>query len=140
MESKISYNDEKIAGLQREVNIKVKQVQDLEGKYTGAQDELDMTKYKLQELMKDLTEHKLKIDVFESQVTGLKNEKQHLQLELKETKELQKVYEKKCSTLISEINIPRSRRRAMRNSSAASTVTMKSNFFAASVSTSNGIS
>lgn len=47
MESKISYNDEKIAGLQREVNIKIKQVQDLEGKFTGAQDELDMTKYKL---------------------------------------------------------------------------------------------
>ena len=36
MESKISYNDEKIAGLQREVNIKVRQVQDLEGKFTGA--------------------------------------------------------------------------------------------------------
>lgn len=104
MESKIAYNDEKIAGLQREVNIKVRQVQDLEGKFTGAQDELDMTKYKLQELMKDLTEHKLKIDVFDSQVTGLKNEKQHLQLELKETKDLQKVYEKKCSTLISEMN------------------------------------
>ena len=46
MESKISYNDEKIAGLQREVNIKVRQVQDLEGKFTSAQDELDMTKYK----------------------------------------------------------------------------------------------
>ena len=35
---------------------------------------------------------------------GLKNEKQHLLLELKETKELQKVYEKKCGTLISEVN------------------------------------
>lgn len=46
----------------------------------------------------------MKIDVFESQVVGLKNEKQHLLLELKETKDLQKVYEKKCGTLISEVN------------------------------------
>lgn len=104
MESKIAYNDEKIAGLQREINIKVKQVTELESKFTTAQDELDMTKYKLQEVMKDLTEHKLKIDVFDSQLTGLRNEKQHLQIELKSTKELQKTYEAKCSTLISEVN------------------------------------
>ena len=104
MESKISYNDEKIAGLLREVTIKAKQVGDLEGKFSAAQDELDMTKYKLQELQKDITEQKLKIDVFESQSLGLKNEKQHLLLELKETKDLQKVYEKKCGTLIQEVN------------------------------------
>jgi hypothetical protein len=41
-----------------------------------------MTKYKLQEMNKDLTELKLKIDVYESQVTGLRNEKQHLASEL----------------------------------------------------------
>jgi len=41
-----------------------------------------MTKYKLQEMNKDLTELKLKIDVYESQVTGLRNEKQHLTSEL----------------------------------------------------------
>jgi hypothetical protein len=33
MESKISYNDEKIAGLQREIGIKIRQVQDLESKF-----------------------------------------------------------------------------------------------------------
>ena len=53
---------------------------------------------------KDLTELKLKIDVYESQVTGLRNEKQHLASELTQTKDLQKVYEKKCGTLITEIN------------------------------------
>jgi chromosome segregation ATPase len=57
-------------------------VQDLEQKFTTAQDELDITKYKLQEMNKDLTELKLKIDVYESQVTGLRNEKQHLASEL----------------------------------------------------------
>jgi hypothetical protein len=61
--------------LTREVGIKIKQVQDLEVKFTTAQDELDLTKYRLQELQKNLTENKLKIDVFESQVMGLKNEK-----------------------------------------------------------------
>jgi hypothetical protein len=37
-------------------------------------------------------------------VTGLRNEKQHLASELTQTKDLQKVYEKKCGTLITEIN------------------------------------
>jgi len=37
-------------------------------------------------------------------VIGLKNEKQHLMLELKETKDLQKIYEKKCGSLITEVN------------------------------------
>ena len=97
MESMISYNDEKIAGMTREIAIKNKQVTDLEVKFTAAQDDLDLTRYRLQEIHKDLTEQKLKIDVYESQVTGLRNEKQHLILELKETKDLQKVYEKKCS-------------------------------------------
>ena len=44
------------------------------------------------------------MDVYESSVSGLKNEKQHLQLELKETKDLLKIYEAKCSELMSEIN------------------------------------
>ena len=36
MDSKLSYNDEKLAGLQREIGIKVRQVQDLEQKFTTA--------------------------------------------------------------------------------------------------------
>lgn len=90
--------------IQREINIKIKQVNDYEHRYTKTQDELDMTKYKLQEANKDITELKLRIDVFESQIEGLKNEKMHLQLELKETKELQKVYEKKTGELMLELN------------------------------------
>lgn len=54
--------------------------------------------------MKDLTELRLKGDVYESTVGGLKNEKQHLALELKETKELLRVYEAKCTDLMNEIN------------------------------------
>jgi chromosome segregation ATPase len=42
--------------------------------------------------------------VFESQAVGLKNEKQHLLLELTEAKKSQKDYEKKCGSLIQELN------------------------------------
>ena len=51
-----------------------------------------------------MTEQRLKIDVFESQAAGLKNEKQHLLLELTEAKKSQKDYEKKCGQLIGELN------------------------------------
>lgn len=54
--------------------------------------------------MKDVTEHKLRIDVHESTIEGLKNEKQHLGLELRETKELLKIYENKCTQLLEEVN------------------------------------
>ena len=37
-------------------------------------------------------------------MSGLKNEKQHLSLELKETKDLFKIYETKCGELMNEIN------------------------------------
>ena len=79
-------------------------MEDYEQRYTRAQDELDLTKYKLQEAHKDITELRLKMDVFESQVNGLKNEKAHQSLELKETRELQKIYETKCNELMEEIN------------------------------------
>ena len=46
----------------------------------------------------------MKIEVLVSQVDGYKNEKQHLQLELKETKELQVVYENKCTKLFQDLN------------------------------------
>lgn len=65
-ESRIAYNEEKLNSYQREIGIKIKQVEDYEQKYTKTQDELDLTKYKLQESSKDITELRLKIDVYES--------------------------------------------------------------------------
>jgi chromosome segregation ATPase len=103
-ESKINYNEEKLNALQREINIKIRQVEDYEQRYSRTQDELDLTKYKLQESMKDVTELRLKIDVNESSIEGFRNEKTHLELELKETKELQKIYEVKCGKLMLEVN------------------------------------
>lgn len=47
---------------------------------------------------------KLKTDVLTSTNDGLSSEKQHLTVELKETRELQKSYEKKCGELIVQLN------------------------------------
>jgi hypothetical protein len=47
-----------------------------------------MLKYKLQEQQKEITEMKLKSDVLTSTNDGLKSEKEHLTIELKETREL----------------------------------------------------
>lgn len=49
-------------------------------------DELDLARYKLQDLQKDLTELKLKSDVLVSTNDGLSSEKDHLTIELRETR------------------------------------------------------
>ena len=46
---------------------------------------------------------KLKIDVQQSQIDGGHSEIKHLTLELKETRNLLKVYEDKCETLIAQL-------------------------------------
>ena len=46
---------------------------------------------------------KLKMDVFQSTCDGLKSEKKHLTLELKETKELLHIYEAKTKTLMEDL-------------------------------------
>lgn len=51
-----------------------------------------------------MTEMKLKTDVLTSTNDGLSSEKEHLTVELKETRELQKSYEKKCGELIVQLN------------------------------------
>ena len=66
-------------------------------------DELDLTKYKVQDMQKEITETKLKSDVLTSTNDCLKNEKNHLLVELKETRTLQKTYEEKAQALIKEI-------------------------------------
>jgi chromosome segregation ATPase len=46
---------------------------------------------------------KLKIDVQDSTIDGHKSEIAHLSLELRETGDLYKIYEKKCESLISQL-------------------------------------
>ena len=54
-------------------------------------------------MQKDVTEMKLKSDVLTSTNDGLRNEKEHLVIELKETRDLQKSYEKKTNELMEEL-------------------------------------
>ena len=46
---------------------------------------------------------KLKTDVLVSTNDGLMSDKSHLTTELKETRDLQRTYEKKCNELMSEL-------------------------------------
>jgi chromosome segregation ATPase len=54
-------------------------------------------------MQKDITEMKLKSDVLTSTNDGLKNEKEHLVIELRETRDLQKSYEEKTQQLMGEL-------------------------------------
>ena len=46
----------------------------------------------------------MKLDVLDSTIEGLKNEMSHMSLEVRETRELQKIYEVKCTSLMEDIN------------------------------------
>lgn len=68
-------------------------MKEFEVRTTRTMDELDLTKYKLQDLQKNITELKLKSDTLVSTNDGLSTEKEHLTIELRETRILQKSYE-----------------------------------------------
>lgn len=62
-ESKIAQDTEEIASLKREMVIKSRQLREIETRCTKVVDELDQFRYKIQDLQKENTEMKLKIDV-----------------------------------------------------------------------------
>jgi chromosome segregation ATPase len=95
---------EKISSLQRELEIKAVQLANLEARNGKIQDELDLSAYRLQDQQKDLTEIRLKCDVLTSTNEGLMSEKAHLTTELKETRQLYKTYEAKCSEIMLELH------------------------------------
>ena len=102
-ESSINQLSEEAASLKRELAIKARQCRDLEGRTNKATDELDLFRFKVQETQKDNTELKLKIDVLNSTVNGLASEKQHLSLELGESKELLTIFENKTKELMADL-------------------------------------
>lgn len=95
-ESQISQDAEEISSLKGQYDIKNKQARELETKLQQTIRDLDSWRHKTQESQKDNTELKLKIDVLNSTSGGLNSEKKHLELELKETKDLQKIFDNKC--------------------------------------------
>ena len=91
---------EKQNSLEREILIKTNQVTEYDSRVQKAQDELDLIQYKLQEQMKELTHLTLKTDTLTSTNDGLMSEREHMKMELKETRELAKSYEGKSTELM----------------------------------------
>lgn len=91
---------EKQNSLEREILIKTNQVTEYDSRVQKAQDELDLIQYKLQEQMKELTHLTLKTDTLTSTNDGLMSERDHMKMELKETRELAKSYEGKSTELM----------------------------------------
>lgn len=83
--------------------IKSKQLKEVEVRSQQAVNEADAFRYKIQDLQKENTEMRLKIDVQQSTIDGLNSEIKHQSLELKETRDLLKIYEDKCETLINQL-------------------------------------
>ena len=88
----------------REMKIKTEQLIEFETRNQRTLDEMDNLKMKLQEQAKEITEMKLKTDVLVSTNDGLMAEKEHMTIELRETRDLQKSYEVKCTDLIQKLN------------------------------------
>ena len=69
---------------------------EIQGKMKETQEESDLNKYQIQEQAKEITEHKLKIDVLKNKIDSLISEKTHGEVQKKEAIEFRKVYEKKA--------------------------------------------
>ena len=102
-ETEIAQKREELESSRRELNIKGRQLKENDIRTQQIQDSLDLFRYKVQDAQKENTEMKLKMDVFQSTCDGLMSEKKHLTLELKETKELQHIYEEKTKQLMEDL-------------------------------------
>jgi uncharacterized coiled-coil DUF342 family protein len=80
-------------------------LREVEGRLTKSLDDCDEFRSRVQNLSKDNTEMKLKIDVDKSTIDGLNSEMKHSVLELKEAKDLCHVFETKCENLIKEVSV-----------------------------------
>lgn len=66
--------------------------------------ELDELRFKFADTQKEMSEARLKAEVLKSVNDSLTAEKDHLAIELKETRDLEKSYERKCGELIEKLN------------------------------------
>ena len=74
----------------------------MEKRCGAAVSEADQLRFKVQELQKETTEQKLRLDVRRSEAEGLRAEVAHLGLEIKETRAQLVTYEEKCEALIQQ--------------------------------------
>ena len=101
--TKMAYDREKILALERENRIKVDQVSDLLNKTSEMQEKFDKLQYQYQLSLKQISEQKLGIDVYTSQIQTLKNEKTHLRQSEVESRMLKEVFEEKLRETSEEL-------------------------------------
>lgn len=102
-ETKLSYDREKIIALSRENEIKVNQVKELLEKTAEMQEKYDRLQYQYQLTLKNGSEQKLSIDVLNSQIQALKNEKTHLRQNEVESRMLKETFETKLNETTEEL-------------------------------------
>ena len=101
--TKMAYDREKILALERENGIKIDQVNDLLNKTSEMQERYDKLQYQYQLALKQVSEQKLGIDVYTSQIQTLKNEKTHLRQSEVESRMLKEVFENKLRDTADEL-------------------------------------
>ena len=101
--TKITYDREKITALEKEKRIKSEQVSDLLNKTSEMQEKFDKLQYKHQLSLKTISEQKLNIDVYQSQILTLKNEKTHLRQREVEARMLKETFENKLRETSEEL-------------------------------------
>lgn len=101
--TKMAYDREKIIALERENQIKIDQVNSLLNKTAEMQEKFDKLQYKQQLSLKTVSEQKLNIDVLQSQIQTLKNEKTHLRQSEVESRMLKETFENKLRETADEL-------------------------------------
>lgn len=101
--TKMAYDKEKIVALERENKIKIDQVNELLEKTGQMQENFDKLQYQHQLTLKTVSEQKLSIDVYQSQIQTLKNEKTHLRQNEVEARMLKNTFEQKLRETAEEL-------------------------------------
>lgn len=96
--------NEKVTGQRRDLELNQKQKQELDQRNSALMSDLDDIKFKQQEQEKNMTASKLHSEMLQSENVALKTEKDKLLVELKETRELQSIFEKRCSEQLEQLN------------------------------------
>ena len=86
-ESKITYQTERIKQLIQENELKLRQINDLEIKFSKANAEIENKNLSIKTLEKQGNEMRLKLDANKALIDGLTSEKNHLELSLKENRD-----------------------------------------------------
>ena len=99
----LAYNKEKIIALDRENQVKISQVDDLLTSSAAMQEKYDKLQYQYQLSIKNVSEQKLNIDVYQSQIQTLKNEKTHLRQSEVESRMLKDTFQSKLQDTTDEL-------------------------------------